>query len=216
MDFCGYESGIRLIFIIDCNHCLVTASKNNMEHQEEMKTINRIRDGETALFSLFLEQYGSQVHSMIGHIIPCKEDAEELTQDAFVKAFCKLSSFKGDCKFSTWLYRIAYNTAISATRKKKIILPVIDESIIEKVADEAVDSLLDQHENEEVMVKLEGAVNCLVAEDKALIALFYNEGKSLNELSEILQLSVSNVKVKLHRVRKKLYVMIKEYKNEAR
>ena len=56
-----------------------------------------------------------------------KEDAEELTQDTFLKAFKKLDSFKGDCSFSTWLFRIGYNTAISATRKRKIINPIIDE-----------------------------------------------------------------------------------------
>lgn len=187
-----------------------------MEHQDEMKTISRIRDGETALFSVFLEQYAPSVHSMIKQIIPNIEDAEELTQDAFVKAYCKLSTFKGDCRFSTWLYRIAYNTAISATRKKKIIRPVFDESIINNIADEAVDLMLDEDENEAMMTKLELALAHLNIEEKAIIALFYKEGKGINELSEILQLTVANVKVKLHRARKKLYVLINDYEYENR
>ena len=187
-----------------------------MEHQDEMELIKRIRNGETVLFSVFLEQYAHKVHSLIGQIVSNREDAEELTQDAFVKAYSKINTFKGDCLFSTWLYRIAYNTAISATRKKKIIFPTIDESMLNKVADEAVDFLLDQDENEVVMQKLEQALDCLNIEDKSLLKLFYNEEKSINELAELLQLSVANVKVKMHRARKKLVLLIKGENDESR
>ena len=185
-----------------------------MEHQSEMDYIKRIREGETALFSIFLDKYAQAIHSLIQQIITSVEDAEELTQDTFIKAYNKLSSFKGDCKFSTWLYRIAYNTAISATRKKKMIFPTIDESIIERIADNEVDILLDQDENEIVLAKLDKAITCLNIEDKAIITLFYKENKPINELSEILDLSVANVKVKLHRARKKLYLMINKNGDE--
>ena len=187
-----------------------------MEHQDEMELIKRICNGETALFSFFLDQYASKTHYLIGYIIPNREDAEELTQDAFVKAFSKLSTFKGDCKFSTWLFRIAYNTAISAVRKKKTFFPAVDDAILNKIPDEEVDFLLDQNENEIILIKLENALEDLEHEEKALLKLFYNEGKSVNELAELLQLSVTNVKVKLHRARKKLVLMMKNENNETR
>lgn len=187
-----------------------------MVHQEEMELIKRIRNGETALFSVFLEQHAGKVHSLIGQIVSNREDAEELTQDAFVKAFSKMHTFKGDCKFSTWLFRIAYNTAISATRKKKLIFPSIEEERLNNLADEEVDSLLDQDENEKVMRQLDKAIMNLEPEDAAIIKLFYNEEKSVIELAEILQISTSNVKVKLHRARKKLVLLMQKQSDEAR
>ena len=187
-----------------------------MVHQDEMELIKRIRNGETELFSVFLEQHAGKVHSLIGQIVTNREDAEELTQDAFVKAFSKLHTFKGDCKFSTWLFRIAYNTAISATRKKKMLFPSIEESLINNLADEEVDFLLDQDENEKVMQQLEKAIENLDAEDAAIIRLFYTEERSVNELAGILQISVSNVKVRMHRARKKLVLLMKEQSDEAR
>ena len=184
-----------------------------MEHQDEMELIKRIYSGETDLFSFFLDQYASKTNSLIGQIIPNREDAEELTQDAFVKAFSKLSTFKGNCRFSTWLYRIAYNTAISAVRKKKTFFPAVDDSILNKIPDEEVDFLLDQHENETLLIKLEKALEDLEHEEKALLKLFYNEGKSVIELAELLQLSSANVRVKLHRARKKLVLMMNNETN---
>jgi|WetSurMetagenome_2_1015567.scaffolds.fasta_scaffold156697_1 RNA polymerase sigma-70 factor, ECF subfamily len=180
-----------------------------------MECIKRILNGETVLFSSFLHRYSRPIHSMIARIVPCREDAEELTQDTFVKAFKKLDTYKGDCSFSTWLYRIAYNTAVSATRKKRLSFPALDENIINNVPDDAVDALLNK-EDEEVMQKLEHALELLNMEDRALITLYYTEEKSINEIASVLQLSSDNVKVKLYRVRKKIYALIINEKNESR
>ncbi len=179
-----------------------------MEQQDEVNYIKRILEGETNLFSYFLDRYGRPIYSLIVQIVSCKEDAEELTQDSFVKAFRKLDSYKGDCNFSTWLYRIAYNTAISATRKQKKDFLSIEESVIDNVSDKEVDEMLGDSSNEEIISKLERALTMLNADERVLIALFYNEDKSVEELASILKLTTSNAKVKLHRIRKKLYVLI--------
>mgnify|MGYP000432384018 FL=1 len=86
---------------------------------DETHIIHRILKGETSLYEYFLDKYSQQVFILIIRIVENQEDAEELTQDTFLKAFEHLSSFKAESSFSTWIYRIAYNTAISATRKKK-------------------------------------------------------------------------------------------------
>jgi RNA polymerase sigma-70 factor, ECF subfamily len=185
-----------------------------MENLDEVNFIKRILDGETALFSYFLSRYSRPIHALVSQIIPCREDAEELTQDAFLKAFKKLDTFKGDCTFSTWLYRIAYNSAISETRKKKISFPALDESMMSNIPEEAVDELLNREDDEEMLLKLDKAIDCLCVEDKTLITLYYNEEKPISEVASILQLTPENVKVKLFRVRKKLYVMIKSNDNE--
>ena len=82
--------------------------KSKMENNET-HIIRRILKGETALYENFLNQYGQQVFSLIAHIICNQEDAEELMQDVFLKAFQHLSSFKAESSFSTWIYSIAYN-----------------------------------------------------------------------------------------------------------
>jgi len=170
--------------------------------------IKRILEGETNLFSFFLGRYSRPVHSLIIRIIPAREDAEELTQDTFLKAFRKLDSFKGDCSFSTWLYRIAYNTAVSATRKKKRVFPAFEDAGLDQIPDEAVDLLLEKEDDENRLQLLEAAIDRLNPEDKTLITLFYMEEKSISEVASVLQLTTDNVKVKLYRVRKKLFVMI--------
>ena len=180
----------------------------NMENPDEANYIKRILEGETSLFSYFLERYSRSIHSLIARIIPSREDAEELTQDTFVKAFRKLNTFKGDCSFSTWLFRIGYNTAISATRKRKIVFPVIDDSLLENISDEEVDMVFGDEEDEVRLQKLEAAMTKLTVEEKTLITLYYTEDKPVSEIAFMLELTTDNVKVRLFRVRKKLYVLM--------
>ncbi|KAA6350947.1 ECF RNA polymerase sigma factor SigW [termite gut metagenome] len=179
-----------------------------MNAQEETLYIKRILDGETELYSLFLDHYSRLIHSLVSQIISSPSDAEELVQDVFMKAFRNLSGYKSECSFSTWLYRIAYNTAISAVRKKKQEFLYIEENTIENVPDEKVDELLCPTDNEERIEQLVRAIDLLEAEEKAIITLFYYDEKPIAEITEILKITQTNVKVKLHRIRKKLYILI--------
>ncbi len=183
-----------------------------MRNENEKILLQRILDGETDLFSHFVERYSNLIFSLIVRVIISKEDAEELTQDVFLKAFQKLHSFKGNCSFSTWLYRIAYNSAVSATRKKKFNFLPTEESQIENVPDSAVDEFLSREDDEVLLQHLENALCKLNTEDRLLITLFYYLDKSVSEISDILEITVENVKVKLYRVRKKLYIQINKTK----
>ncbi len=181
-----------------------------MENQEELIYIKRILEGETNLFSCFLEKYSSSIYSLIVRIIPSREDAEELVQDTFLKAFRKLVTFKGDCSFSTWLYRIAYNTAISETRKRKIILPLLDEKMMETLTDDDMDTLFERDEDEVLLQKLEIAIDQLNVEEKTLITLYYYEAKPVAEIAVVFEQTTDNIKVKLFRVRKKIYALMNQ------
>lgn len=187
-----------------------------MNQTEEMEHIRAVLNGATDRYAYFLHEYSGQVFVLISKIVSDREVAEELTQDVFLKAFNKLSSFNGNSKFSSWLYRIAYNSAISFVRKKKIVFPSFDEAIINSVPDDAVDALLDKVEDEVLLSKLESAIEKLGTEEKAIITLFYIDDKPLTEVAEIMGLSLTNTKVKLHRIRKKLFVLIKEEGYETR
>lgn len=181
---------------------------------DETHIIHRILKGETSLYEYFLDKYSQQVFILIIRIVENQEDAEELTQDTFLKAFEHLSSFKAESSFSTWIYRIAYNTAISATRKRKQELIVMDSAMLMNISDQQIDDALND-ESEERVGKLNKAIKKLDAEERTLISLFYNEEKNneektIGEIALILGLTESNAKVKLHRIRKKLYILITE------
>lgn len=181
-----------------------------MEQKDEKYYISRIQNGHTEDFSVLVDGYSHSLYSLIVQIVDCPEDAEEVLQDVFLKAFRSLNNYKGECKLTTWLYRIAYNTAISAIRKKKQEFLYIDENTINNVPDEWVDDMLSPSDGEERVIRLSQAINRLNGEEKALITLFYYEEKSMEEIGEILRLSLSNVKVKLHRTRKKIYVLMND------
>ena len=169
-----------------------------MNH-EELHIIASILSGRTEQFAYFLDTYGPQVFHLIVRMVGSPEDAEELTQDCFMKAFTHLSSFHGDSSFSTWIYRIAYNEATSALRKKDKELLSFDDRMWNSLSDKEVDEELDT-ENEVQIQKLQ----------QALVTLFYEEEKNIEEIAYIFHLTESNVKVKLHRIRKKLCNLMKE------
>ena len=147
-------------------------------------------------------------------IVQNREEAEELTQDTWLKVFAHLSGFKQQSSFSTWLYRIAYTLAISATRRRRQECLPIDEAIIERVTEVDVDQWMGKGSNEESLVHLERALRLLSADDRALILLFYWQQKTIEELAEITGQKPTNVKVRLHRIRKKLYVILKGMEDE--
>ena len=174
---------------------------------DEKNIIQQILNGEIALYEYFLNTYGQQVFTLIVRIVSNQEDAEELTQDTFLKAFRHLESFKGNSSFSTWIYSIAYHTAISSARKKKYDTFAMDDTLLANLSDQQVDEALDD-ESEERIARLNAALKRLDIEERALIGLYYYEEKPMSEVALILGLTESNAKVKLHRTRKKIYVLM--------
>ena len=176
--------------------------------KEESHIIKEILNGKTEQYEYFLDRYGQQVFVLVDRIVSCQEDAEELTQDVFLKAFQQLSSFKAESSFSTWIYRIATNVAISAVRKKKNDTIRLDESVFLNLSESQVDEALED-ESEEQLQRLQRAMEQLEADERALITLYYMEERPLMEVAFILGMTEGNAKVKLHRIRKKLYIFIK-------
>mgnify|MGYP001043924485 CR=1 FL=1 len=186
-----------------------------MEPVIERGLIDRIRSGEPDAFAELLRQYQQTVHSLIFQVVSSREDAEELTQDVFVKAYQKINSFRGESAISTWLYRIAYNTAISAIRRKKPLFLYLDEKPINEIPDELVDEVLNCDQDEKLLQSLQQAIGKLDPEEKALISLYYTQGRPLKEIAEITKLTEGNVKIRLFRARKKIVFIIKQAHNEG-
>jgi RNA polymerase sigma-70 factor (ECF subfamily) len=164
-----------------------------------------VLSGDVSAYASLVTKHKNLVFSIILKIVNSREDAEEIAQDVFLKAYQSLSTFERKSKFSTWLYRIAYNAAISKTRKKKVEMVAIEETVITNYSTDEITHNMNELDANERQVMLEKALQRLPEEDNLLITLFYKNENSIEDISDIMGLSVSNVKVRLHRIRKKLY-----------
>jgi len=134
-----------------------------------------------------------------------REDAEEIAQDCFIKAYKALGTFKQTSKFSTWLYTITYTTAMTYLRKKRLDSTSIDND--EQVLQVAnTDSSFDANtvEKKSTYKYLNKAIDMLLPDDAAIITLFYKGEQSLEEIGQTLAMEPNTVKVKLHRARHRL------------
>ena len=176
-----------------------------MEFLEDSLYIEKVLNGDTRAYTTLVNKHKDMVFTIARKIAKSTEDAEEIAQDAFIKAFNSLENFKQKSKFSTWLYRITYNTAVSRIRKKKIEVAVINDEIVENYPGEQVYEFVEAMDDERQQRFIDAALEKLSPEDNVVITLFYLEECSVEEISKITALSKSNVKVKLHRIRKRLY-----------
>jgi RNA polymerase sigma factor (sigma-70 family) len=133
-------------------------------------------------------------------ILQHREEAEEAAQDAFVRAFQALAGFNREAKFSTWLYRIVVNCALTIQQKRKIISDDLDEARLLRGGDD-LSNVLRQKEQRRF---IDLALKQLSADDVTMITLFYLREMSLDEIAETLSIESNTVKVKLHRARKRL------------
>lgn len=167
--------------------------------------IEKVLLGDASSFSFLVESYKDMAYTIALKIVRSPEDAEEVAQDSFVKAFQQLQTFKGNSKFSTWLYTIVYRTAISKIRKKKLEVTDIDEYVIENHSIDFSFPQLDLLKAEEQKKYVTLAINALAELDALLITLFYLNENTFDEIIEITGLTKTNIKVRLFRARKKLY-----------
>jgi len=166
--------------------------------------IDAILAGETQSFGVLVERYKDLVFTLAIRMVKHREEAEEVSQDTFIKVFRSLNKFKGDSKFSTWIYKVAYNTCLDRLKKHKREQHVvaIDEYTEHQVM--TIDNALDAMEKEERKQAIQSCLEQLPSDDSALLTLYYFEDLSLDEIAKIVGLTANNVKVKLFRSRKKL------------
>ncbi|MFP4470897.1 MAG: RNA polymerase sigma factor [Bacteroidota bacterium] len=184
-----------------------------MVTQEDSFYIRQVLDGDTSAYSTLVEKHKQMVFTIAVKILRNAEDAEEVAQDAFVKAYQALGTFKGDARFSTWLYRITYNAAISRSRKKKPEFTAIDEEMIDNYTTDLVSKSVNELSRDEQIAAMKALMEKMPEEENLLLTLFYKKEKSIDEISEITGYTVSNVKVKLYRIRKRMYEELKSKLN---
>ncbi|HTH55657.1 MAG TPA: sigma-70 family RNA polymerase sigma factor [Cyclobacteriaceae bacterium] len=177
--------------------------------QEEYLLIDRIVAGEQALYATLVNKYKSYAYTIAWKIVGNRAEAEEVAQDGFIKAFNYLSKFNREAKFSTWLYRIVFNTAISYKRKNRVQFDSIENSVVE-FADRADQDLL----KEDKRAFLAKAMEKLSDADRTAVQLFYIKEFSLEETAEMMGQNLNTLKVRVHRARQRLAEELKKILKE--
>ncbi len=180
-----------------------------MNDTDKIKNIiTEVKKGNTDAFRLLIENYQHLAFTVAYNIIKNREEAEEIVQDSFLKVFNKIAQFKEESKFSSWLFKIVYNTSLSRIRKKKI------ETLTLEHDDYSVKYGVDSPNGwskmvlEDQKIYIHKALNNLADQDKLVLTLFYLADESLNEICKITNEKKTTIKARLHRARAKMYTQL--------
>lgn len=174
-----------------------------MKNLTDIEIIDSIKRGNHSDYSLLIDKYKGKAFSMLKRMLRNENDAEEVLQDCFLKAFYGLNGFKKEAKFSTWFYRIVYNTALTKISGKKRKIEN-EMSSLEDHFDLKSEYDFEITEKNDLDKFVNDMIEKLPARYAAVISMFYLEEMSCEEIATILAVTESNVKVMLHRSRSAL------------
>lgn len=181
-----------------------------MTINNDQQYIDRVLKGDTNAYAFLVDSYKDMIYSMVLKMTNSREDAEEISQDTFIKGFQNLDKFKGESKFSTWLYKIAYRTCLDTLKKNKNHRSNYDINEITLNHIKSTDSILKELEQKDRAMMMKQCLEKLPSEEKSILWMFYFDELSLKEIIEVTNLSEANLKVKLHRARKRLLSIVKD------
>lgn len=171
----------------------------------DIEVIDLVLKGHQQKYELLVHKYQTFAFTIALRYTKNREDAEELAQSAFVKAYLNLRDYRGDAKFSTWLYTIVSSLCLSFLRKKKLEIHSLDNEAVFERADAYESTMkadaVEQHSKVQLVNKCIALLN---PDDAKVLTLFYNAEQSLEEIARILHIEPNNAKVKLHRARQRL------------
>lgn len=184
--------------------------------QDETLLIQRILEGQTALFRQIANRYAGQVLRMVGRLIPSPEEAEEATQDTLLEAFQSLARYDArKASFHTWLMRIAYHTALKHYRQRQKSVPIVEmeQNRFNTIPDDETDALLDDTSTDRVAL-MERAIGQLKPDDQMLLSLYYFDNRPIREISSIMEHDEGYFRSRLQWIRKRLAITIKTFEND--
>ena len=171
----------------------------------DIELIKQVLAGDQGAYAELVKRHQRFVFTLALRFSKNREDAEEIAQDCFVKAYRSLNSFQQTAKFSTWMYTIVYTTSMTFLRKKRLDTQSIDSEDSHIQLENQVSSFnADQVEQKSKYAYLNMAISQLLPDDAAIITLFYKGEQSLEEIAKALGMESNTVKVKLHRARHRL------------
>ena len=174
--------------------------------------ISKVLSGDYHAYAGLVNRYQNYVFTLTLRIVKNREDAEEVAQDVFIKAYKYLADFRGASKFTTWLYTIVNNTCISFLRKKKLDIHSLDNEKVFEMADNQDSGMrANMVEQKSKLAMVNDAIGLLSPDDAQIITLFYKAEQSLEETAQVLGIEVNAAKVRLHRARTRLKEKMETY-----
>lgn len=170
--------------------------------QQDLDLIDRIIKGDESACKLLVDKHKNYAYTIAYRILGNREEAEEISQDAFIKSFKSLQGFNQDSRFTTWFYRIVHNLAVSQLRKRRTHFDPLDQHY--DLESDTID--INDISLKERKQYLEMAMKRLVPDDITMLTLFYLREFSLEEIAEITEIAANTIKVKLFRARKRLAI----------
>ena len=179
---------------------------------DDREIIARVLNNDQQAYAMLVERYRNFVFTLVLRYVQGREDAEEVAQDVFIKAYRALADFKGNSKFSTWLYTIVTTTCITFLRKKKLDVQSLDNEQVFETADNIDCGMsANQVEQKSKVNMVNEAIKMLSPDDAQIITLFYKGEQTLEEIAHILSKEPNAVKVQLHRARGRLKEKMQKY-----
>jgi len=179
-----------------------------MEQRSDLELVQQVRGGNRQAFTELMRRYQQRVYWTARRIVGSHEEADDIAQETFIKAYLGLGDFRGDASFFTWLYRIAVNLSLNVVRKQQLVRYLRQSEVLERFFPVQSDpgSELEQRETES---KLERAIQELPEKQKAVFVMRYYDELPYQEISEILKTSVGGLKANYFHALKKIQEYMK-------
>lgn len=197
---------------------LVASPERQQEADSDWGLVQRVQSGEVGAFDQLIVKYRERVYSVVYNMTSNREDAADLTQEAFIKAFQSINRFQGQSSFFTWLYRIAVNSTLTHLRKSKLRTFFSFEKIHEEdKSSEVLNQLTDKKGADrevyvkELQEKLNEAMQKLSIKHRTVVTLFEIDGLSHEEIAEVMDCSVGTVRSRLHYAKQLLQSELQSY-----
>lgn len=170
---------------------------------DEKLQIKQVLKGDTSAFTYFVDTYQDMAITIAFRICGNKQDAEDIVQNAYVKAFHNLHTFRTDSKFSTWFYRIVYNTSLTHISSSGFNTEFVDYQYMDTESSFSEWDTLERINEKERKLVINETLDKMPKDESLLLTLYYLEENSIKDIVQITGLGESNIKVKLHRARKR-------------
>jgi RNA polymerase sigma-70 factor, ECF subfamily len=198
---------------------MVASPERRQEADADWEVVRSVQAGEVAAFDRLIVKYRARVYGVVYNLTSNREDAADLTQDAFIKAFQSIHRFQSQSSFFTWLYRIAVNSTLSHLRKNRLrsFFSLEHINVDEPVARDVLAALTDKSGGDrdayarELQDKLNEAMQKLSIKHRTVVTLFEIDGLSHEEIAEIAGCSVGTVRSRLHYAKRLLQAELAPY-----
>lgn len=182
---------------------------NSVDQRSDLELVQEVRNGRRQAFTELMRRYQQRVYWSARRIVGTHDEADDIAQETFIKAYLALGDFRGDASFFTWLYRIAVNLSLNAVRKKQVLNYLRESSVLRRVLPLEEDPA-QQTEFHELQSRLEAAVAKLPEKQRAVFVLRYYDELSYDDIAQVLKTSVGGLKANYFHALKKIQRHLKD------